>query len=177
MLTAWSPFCRQAPASGIRNPQTNSEQQEEHRGNLRFKWVFFPWKGLSEKQYPQFLWSLPQQGHMWGQRDTNHCHRWHGAWKLPSEARDILREPESSEGKDYTKPAQIHRVRFACLFWKMLQSKPKGTRLLGDSESRALEVEYSFLLDEGWSQQEFLHLNSVSLSLCAEIKSAGSVLP
>lgn len=133
------------------------------RGNLRSRWVSLPWKGVSEKQCPKFSWFLPQEGHVGRQRDTNHSPKWHRAC-VSLQARtfwDSQRALKTGAAPNLPTSTGEAFLAFFSL-WKMLQSKPKGTRLWGDSESRALVAEYSFLLDEGWRQQELFHLNSQS---------------
>lgn len=179
MLAAWSPIYRWVPASGIRNPQTSSEQQAEQQRKLQIQMSLPPMKRCQWKAISPIPLILPSRVTREG-RGTQISHEWHRACKLPTEARGILRGPESFENKDYTKPAKIHRVRFTCLFSHSGRccKATKGHKTFGrlrkqNSSGRMFFLAWRRVETTGIPPSEFI----MSLSLCAEIKSARSILP
>lgn len=107
---------------GLEIPKPVVSNKQNSRGNFRFKPVSLPLKGLSEKQYPQFLWFL-------------------------LEARNILRKSESSEGKDNTQPAKIHRWGFPVCFLTLEEAakQTKGHKTFGRLRKKSSSGRIFFL--------------------------------
>lgn len=126
MPAAWSPFCQRLPACGIRNPQASSEPQAEQQRKLEIQMSVPPmkrcqWKAMSQTPLipPSGGARVKAEGHKSQSQVTQ------GMCVPPG--KDILREPESFEDRDCTKPANIHRWGFSG-FFLTLEDAAKQTK-------------------------------------------------